>query len=100
MKALILMTDSANTRSPSYPHRNGHDASLVNNLTGEMRDEVSAKKIFAHAIAFEVNDRTIQNLLRGCASNPSDHYDAGKAAELADAFNSIGDNLKRLALAI
>lgn len=98
VKALILMTDGANTRSPTYPRHSGYDASLANNLTREMCDEIKAKKVFIHTIAFEVTDSTIQNLLRSCASDPSDYYDAGNAAELADAFNSIGDDLKRLAL--
>lgn len=98
VKAIILMTDGANTRSPNYPDHWGSNVSLSNNLTIELCDEIKSKKIFIHTIAFEVTDNTIQTLLRNCASDPSDFYDAGDAAELADAFNSIGDDLKRLAL--
>jgi len=98
VKAIILMTDGANTRSPSYPHHSGYDVGLANQLTGEMCDEIKSKKIFIHAIAFEVTDNAIRNLLRDCASDPSDFYDASDSAELAEAFNSIGDDLKRLAL--
>ncbi|OFX02955.1 MAG: hypothetical protein A3E78_07855 [Alphaproteobacteria bacterium RIFCSPHIGHO2_12_FULL_63_12] len=98
VKAIILMTDGANTRSPNYPDHWGSNVSLANNLTSELCDEIKSKKIFIHTIAFEVTDSTIQNLLRNCASDPSDFYDAGNAAELAEAFNSIGDDLKRLAL--
>ncbi|MEK7265937.1 MAG: TadE/TadG family type IV pilus assembly protein [Pseudomonadota bacterium] len=98
VKAIILMTDGANTRSPTYPTHTGWDASLANTLTTELCDEIKSKKIFIHTIAFEVTDTTIQNLLRNCASDPSDFYDAGDEAELAAAFNSIGDDLQRLAL--
>ena len=98
VKAIILMTDGANTRSPTYPRHGGYDVSLANNLTREICDEIKAKRIFLHTIAFEVSDYAIQNLLRDCASDPSNFYDASDAAELAEAFNSIGDDLKRLAL--
>lgn len=98
VKAIVLMTDGANTRSPRYPDHWGSSVSLANTLTREICDEIKSKKIFIHTIAFEVSDNSIQNLLRNCASDPSDFYDAGNAAELAQAFNSIGDDLKRLAL--
>ena len=98
VKAIILMTDGANTRSPQYPDHWGDNVSLANTLTLEICDEIKSKKIFIHTIAFEVTDSTIQNLLRNCASDPSDFYDAGDEAELAAAFNSIGDDLQRLAL--
>jgi hypothetical protein len=98
VKALILMTDGANTRSPAYPKHSGSDVSLANDLTTELCDEIKSKKVFIHTIAFEVTDTTIQNLLRNCASEPAKYYDASDAAELSAAFDSIGDDLKRLAL--
>ena len=98
VKAVILMTDGANTRSPDYPGHWGDNVSLANDLTLEICDEIKSRKVFIHTIAFEVTSNAIQNLLRDCASDPSNFYDAGDAAELADAFNSIGDDLKRLAL--
>lgn len=76
----------------------GNDTGLANTLTRELCDEIKGKKIFIHTIAFEVTDATIKNLLEDCASDPSNYYNAGDAAALADAFNSIGDDLKELAL--
>lgn len=98
IKAIILMTDGANTLSPNYPRHDGSDVSRANSLTRDLCNEIKSKKVSIYTIAFEVTETDIRDLLRECASDPSNYYDATDAAELAEAFESIADNLKRLAL--
>ncbi len=98
IKSIILMTDGANTRSPAYPSHAGTNATLANSLTRDLCDNIKAKKIVVYTIAFEVTDSTILDLLRGCATDPANFYDASDSAKLADAFEAIGDQLQRLAL--
>lgn len=98
VKALILMTDGANTLSPDYPDHDDDDVSVANDLTIELCTEIKKNKIYVYTVAFEVTDATIKNLLKNCASSPDDAHDAGDAAALSKAFESIGDSLQELAL--
>jgi hypothetical protein len=49
-----------------------------------------------YSIAFDVNDSSTETLLRDCANNGDQYYDAGNAGELAEAFGDIASKLASL----
>ncbi|MGF1544072.1 MAG: pilus assembly protein TadG-related protein [Parvularculaceae bacterium] len=98
LKALVLMTDGENTVSATYPRHDGNDAATANAKTLAACDAAKARDVETYTIAFEVSDAATLDLLRDCASAPSNFYDAGDAAALTTAFQSIADRLRNLAL--
>ncbi len=98
IKAIILLTDGANTRAPSYPEHDSSDAILADNLTAEMCTYAKAQGIRIYTIAFEVTDATTVTLMSDCASTDGGFFDAGNGAALTQAFSTIGVSLTDLAL--
>jgi len=107
-KALVLMTDGANTR---VFNSNGTHSDLssnattaatqvtkVNTDTSAVCTEAKAKKIEVFTVAFAVTDVAAKTMLQGCASGLDHYYDATDAAALAAAFQSIGQSLTSLRL--
>jgi hypothetical protein len=98
VKALILMTDGANTISATYPEHNGSSAADANDNVEKLCDEIKHEKVEVYTIAFEVTDTTIKNLLEDCATTPAKYFDATDSADLTEAFEQIADSLQELAL--
>jgi Flp pilus assembly protein TadG len=98
VKALMVMTDGANTRAPDYPTHDSPSAALANSLTSEICTNIKAEKIVVYTVAFEVTDTTIKDILRGCATDAAYYFDAKDADALAAAFNSIGASLRNISL--
>jgi Flp pilus assembly protein TadG len=97
-KAIVLMTDGANTISPSYPFHGGNDVPNANALTASLCANAKADDIQLFTVAFEVSDVTIKSILETCASEPSMAFDAANPTALADAFDTIGKKLANLYL--
>ena len=95
---LILMTDGANTISPTYPAHYGSDTAVANQLTSELCAAIKADQITVFTIAFDVTDVTIKNILQSCASKSDSFFDATNAAQLASAFSQIGNAITALRL--
>jgi Flp pilus assembly protein TadG len=100
-KVMVLMTDGANTRSPIYANGNhaGNDVTLANQRSEELCTNIKAKGIKIYTVAFEVADLGIKDILRDCASAPSNFFDADDSSELQTAFENIGANLSPLRIA-
>ena len=98
IKAVVLMTDGANTKSPNYPDHWGSDVTLANSLTSELCTNIKNEEITIYTIAFEVSDTTIKDLLQSCATDPGYHYDAENSDQLATAFEAIAGQLALLKL--
>ncbi|MDJ0922688.1 MAG: pilus assembly protein [Henriciella sp.] len=99
-KALILMSDGANTKSPrSDGKHTGSDKSLADDITEDVCDEIKAQQIELYTIAFEITDTATKQLLEGCATSADFYYDASNASELLDAFKQIGNEFREIALA-
>ena len=98
VKAIVLMTDGKNTRSPEYPKHGGWDSEESDGLMIELCDEAKSKNIQLYTVAFEVTDANIKDLLTDCASAAGNFHDAADGAALTDAFATIGANLQQLAL--
>jgi hypothetical protein len=88
---MVLMTDGANTISPTYPTHAGADAGLANTLTAETCASIKAEGTYIYAIAFDVTDPTIQALMRNCATAPPYYYVADDGDGLRQAFESIAN---------
>lgn len=95
-KVLVVMTDGANTISPTYPEHNGNNANIANNITEEICQNINDDGIVTYTIAFEVTDSAIKSLLQNCAGNGGSYFDASDSAELAVAFEDIADELLKL----
>jgi hypothetical protein len=103
-KALVLMTDGANTmyfRASDGTHQNatnnGH-VTTTNNDTSKICEYAKSKKIEVFTVAFAVTDVAAKTMLQGCASGLDHYYDATDSAALSAAFQSIGQSLTSLRL--
>lgn len=103
-KALVLMTDGANTlyfRNSDGTHqavRNNGDVTTTNNDTSKICEYAKSKKIEVFTVAFAVTDVAAKTMLQGCASSSGHYYDATDSAALTAAFQSIGQSLTSLRL--
>jgi Mg-chelatase subunit ChlD len=97
-KAMVLMTDGANTKSPNYPDHEGYDANKANQLMAETCAAIKAQKITLYTVAFNVTDQAAKDRLSACASSPAQFFDAPSASQLSAAFQKIGQTLAALYL--
>lgn len=99
-KALMLMSDGANTVSPN--NSGWHNRSNVTQANGYTLDVCTAAKdegIEVYTIAFDLDDEDTKQMLKDCATDPTYYYDADDADDLKAAFDSIGKDLAELAIA-
>ena len=98
VKAIVLMTDGANTRSKSESsaYHNAYDVSDANAITSSLCTNVKAAGVDLYTIAFEVTDLTIQSLLQTCASEVHMHHNAANASALVQAFDDVARDLTAL----
>lgn len=99
-QVLVLMTDGANTKSPTYPEHNGTNTSEANDLTSTICKNMKKPSvdIEIYTIAFQVTDATIKNILQTCASKPNFYYNASDNTQLVAAFDDIARSLTTLRL--
>ena len=102
-KALVLMTDGANTviaagkyhnNGPSYPK-----APEADTLTAEICENIKKQNIRLYTVAFEVTDPATKNMLESCATSSADFFDATDDAKLLAAFQNIARSLQTVYLA-
>ncbi len=92
-KAIVLMTDGANTISPSYPMHDGSDVGLANTLTASLCANAKAANIKVFAVTFELTDPTILDIMEDCANEPGMSFDASNGSALNSAFSDIAAQL-------
>lgn len=96
-RALILMTDGANTKSLSDPYENGEhedsDEDEANDLTSELCDNIKAAGIDIWTIAYNFDDSDSKAMLSACASSSIQFFDASNQSALIAAFEQIGNSL-------
>ena len=95
---MILMTDGANTLSKTDETHSGSDVVATNKLTQDLCKKINDADIEVYAIAYEVVDVPIKNILKDCASDPSMYYDASNSSALTAAFKEIGAMLVKTRL--
>ena len=107
-KALVLMTDGANSKLMNASNGR-HDVSPspkpdspatgANTYTAELCANIKAKNIEVFAVALNVTDTGIKSILKTCATDDSHYFDATDTAKLLEAFQNIADALSNLYIA-
>lgn len=104
-KALVLMTDGANSTSPYADGNYGEhiytpygDGTYTDNLTATLCENIKAEGIVVYTVLFDVTDSAVEAMLRNCATDPANSFVANDAAELLAAFKNIGVSLTQLRL--
>lgn len=97
-KVLVLMTDGANTKSKNGDWHEGGSVTNANNVTRNLCNNIKSSDIQVYTIAYEITDTTTKNLMRNCATKSSMYFDASNAAQLTQAFDTIGSSLIKLRL--
>ncbi len=111
-KAIVLMTDGANTKSMKLKkgdqtkmNANGfiwaHESkntNAANILTNTLCDNIKEEGIIIYTIAFDIYDSGVKELISKCAGNGGQYYDASNTSELASAFKKISSSLQSLRL--
>ncbi|MEM7640311.1 MAG: TadE/TadG family type IV pilus assembly protein [Pseudomonadota bacterium] len=98
-KALVLMSDGANTRSPAADGaHSAENRKKADRITRSVCKAIKAQDIEIYTIAFELDDKDTKDLLRDCATRPTYFFDAENAAILAFAFATISDNFSNVSL--
>ena len=111
-KVIVLMTDGANTKAPkkwtgkdTVKHdgevwgHNSNSSSTANRYTKELCSNILEKGIMVFTIGFEIPaESEIETIMRGCAGNGGQYFDADNASKLDEAFEEIGKSLLTLRL--
>lgn len=96
-KALILMTDGANTRSVSGNTHDAADINDANDVTENLCEQIKDDNIKVYTIAFQLGTSSSSNkardILKDCASSKTTFFDTQSASELNAAFEEIGRSL-------
>ena len=98
-KALVLMTDGANTVKPSgnsFVVQN--PPTDANALTAKLCTNIKAEGIIIYSVAFAINNSATETMLKNCASGPDNFYNATSSSDLQRAFQRIGTSLLRIRL--
>ena len=110
-KAIIIMTDGSNFISNSFGQYSGYGRlaegklgttnrfRAQNELDNRLTDvcaKIKAKGILVYTIVFQLFSRSIQNLMRNCATDSGKFYNSPSGADLESAFRAIGSELSNL----
>jgi len=97
---LVLMTDGANTKTmQSNGRHDGGAGAQANSYTAELCNNIKAEYIEIFTVAFEITDVTVQALMRSCASDAANYFDATNSAALDSAFQTIAAAIRDLRIA-
>jgi len=99
IKAMIFMTDGANTLSQGGKEEHHHErgnTSEANERTAALCTAAKADNVQIYTIGYRMDSTTTttRNLLVNCANTPSQYSDASNAAELKKVFKEIASQLE------
>jgi Flp pilus assembly protein TadG len=98
-KALIIMTDGANTLSTQGAWHTGGDVALSDKYMLEACEEAKSQNLEVYTIAFGSSmTASIKALLDVCATDPEMSFVATDATALNEAFKDIADQLLAIRL--
>jgi len=96
-KALVLMTDGANTRSVSGDTHDAVNINEANQITEKLCETMKKENIRIYTIAFQLSTSSQSNkarkILENCASTKNSFFDTQSASQLNKAFQEIGQSL-------
>lgn len=97
-RIMVMMTDGANTRANSGTLHESTNTQAADRDTRKLCRGIKGDGIKMYTIAYEINNNSTRNLLRGCASDNDSYFDARDAGDLRAAFSEIAANLSNLRL--
>lgn len=92
-KYMVVMTDGANTKSPTYPDHAGSDKILSNKLAKESCANIKAEGVIVYTVAFGVSEADVEDVLTSCATSNAHYYTAADATALKDVFQDIAKSM-------
>ncbi len=100
VRALILMTDGANTQATADAYKGWLNASQLNSRTQSIAQKIKDGGVIIYAIQFGYNDGPQETLMKSIASGPTSPYYqyAPDAPALQMVFKEIGNHLSKLRL--
>jgi Flp pilus assembly protein TadG len=100
IRAIVLMTDGANTQNNEDAYEGRFTASQLNDRTKTAAQRIKDANVVIYAIQFGYKDGPQEDLMKQVASGPSAPYYqyAPDAASLKTAFQEIGNHLSKLRL--
>jgi Flp pilus assembly protein TadG len=101
VRAIILMTDGANTQASTDAYKGWLNASALNSRTQAVATKIKETGVIIYAIQFGYNDGPQETLMKSIASGPTSPYYqyAPDAPALQMVFKEIGNHLSKLRLA-
>lgn len=98
VRAIILMTDGANTRHGQDAYEGALSASKLNDRTKTIAQRIKSEGVIIYGIQFGFKDGPQEALMKQVASGPSAPYYqyAPDADSLQTAFQEIGNHLSKL----
>ena len=100
-KAMIVMTDGANTisKNPVTQYHDGTDVAQANSWTLQACAEVKKQNVKLFTVTFGAAvPRATKDIIKACASGTENYFDADDGKQLKQAFTEISESLKRLYL--
>ncbi len=102
-KILVIMTDGENQASadlPGSPTHYGSDFAKADAWTTAACNAAKAEDIEVFSVTFGTDlSSAAKSIIRGCASKPSNYFDATSADKLIEAFEGIAAEVNRMYLA-
>jgi Flp pilus assembly protein TadG len=100
VRAIILMTDGANTQASTDAYYGTRTASQLNTRTQQIATKIKDEGVIIYAIQFGFNDGPQETLMKSIASGPESPYYqyAPDAPALQMVFKEIGNHLSKLRL--
>jgi Flp pilus assembly protein TadG len=97
-KALVLMTDGANTLEPKADGSHGSKtpSPLADKYTAELCENIKKQKIEVYTVGFQIDEASAHQMLLKCATSSGHYFKADSAEELVKAFEAIGASLENL----
>lgn len=91
-KFMIVMTDGANTKSPSYPKHDGSDAAKADTQMNAVCDNAEAAKITVFTIGVGIDAKAAATLAK-CASTTDKAFTVEDSAKLVGVFRDIAGQI-------
>ena len=98
IRAIVLMTDGANTQDDQDAYQGALSASKLNDRTKTIAQRIKSEGVVIYGIQFGYKDGPQEELMKQVASGPGSPYYqyAPDAAALQAAFQEIGNHLSKL----
>ncbi|SOE08378.1 Flp pilus assembly protein TadG [Hoeflea halophila] len=92
-KFMIVMTDGANTLSPSYPHHNGKDGTYADRLMTRACENAKAEGIEIFTVGVDVPNASTREGLVACASQAKNAIAISDSTRLGEVFQNIAGEI-------